>query len=76
MGDIPNELHDEYELYQPMEPEANCPERDEYTPNANDMLISTEVLLPKVDILLAGIVVGHKRDNVVTIYIVAHGPYD
>jgi hypothetical protein len=63
LTDIPVELQDEYEVYEPMEPEADRPERDDFTPEAYDTLITAEVLLPKGDILLPGIVVGRKRDE-------------
>jgi hypothetical protein len=60
---IPQELQDEdYEIYTPMEPEADKPEADAFTPEMYDTLISAEVLLPKGDILIPAKVMGRKRD--------------
>ncbi len=60
---IPQELQDEdYEGYEPMEPEADCPEADAFTPEMYDTLIAAEVLLPKGDILVPAKVIGRKWD--------------
>jgi hypothetical protein len=64
MEDIPQELQDEdYEVYDPMEPDADKPEANAYTPEMYDSLINAEVLLPKGDILLPARVTGRKRDG-------------
>ncbi len=54
------ELQDEDELYDPMEPEADCPEADTFTPEMYDTLIAAEVLLPKGNILVLAEVIGRK----------------
>jgi hypothetical protein len=46
----------------PMEPEAERPEADAFTPEMYDTLISAEVLLPKGDILVPAKVIGRKRN--------------
>ena len=47
----------------PMEPEAERPEADAFTPEMYDTLISAEVLLPKGDILVPAKVTGRKRNE-------------
>jgi hypothetical protein len=63
--EIPQELEDQdYEdLNEPMEPEAEKPEADAFTPEMYDTLISAEVLLPKGDILVPAKVTGRKRNE-------------
>jgi hypothetical protein len=63
--EIPQELEDQdYEdLNEPMEPEAERPEADAFTPEMYDTLISAEVLLPKGDILVPAKVTGRKRNE-------------
>ena len=63
LDQIPQDLQDEdYDVYDPMEPEADKPEADAFTPEMYDALISAEVLLPKGDVLLPAKVLGRKRD--------------
>jgi hypothetical protein len=61
----PQELEEEdgYLVYEPGENEATQPELDEVTPEALDSLISTEVLLPKGDILIPAKVISRERDG-------------
>jgi hypothetical protein len=60
--DLPVELQDDYDIYEPMEPEASKPEIGDYTPEAYDALIAAELMLPKGDILTSAKVVARKRD--------------
>jgi hypothetical protein len=62
LTDIPIELQDEYDQYAPMEPEADRPDRDEFTAETYDALISAEVLMPKGGILIPAKVIGRKHD--------------
>ncbi len=59
--DLPIELQDEYDIYEPMEPEASKPEIGDFTPEAYDALISAEIMLPKGDVLLPAKVIARKR---------------
>jgi len=65
--DPPVELQDEDDSldvrFDPMEPEAERPEADDFTPEALDNLINAEVILPKGDILIPARVIGRKRDE-------------
>jgi hypothetical protein len=47
LSDIPEELQDEYDPYEPSELEADHQEPDDFTAETYDALISAEVLLPK-----------------------------
>lgn len=61
--DIPQEVQDEdYDVYKPMEPEADKPKADAFTPEMYDALISAEVLLPNGDTLIPTIVIGREQD--------------
>jgi hypothetical protein len=62
--DLPQELLDkDYDnVFSPMEPDADKPEIEDFTPEMYDNLINAEVLLSKGDVLLPGRVVGRKRD--------------
>jgi hypothetical protein len=61
---IPRELTDEDDdIYNPMEPEADKPEIEDFMPEMYDNLINAEVLLSKGDILLPAKVIGRKRDS-------------
>jgi hypothetical protein len=63
MAEIPHDPQDEdYEMYNPFEPEADRPEADKFTPEAFDNLLSTEVLLLKGDVLVPAKVISRKRD--------------
>ncbi len=63
VADIPYDLQDEdYEIYNPFEPEADRPGADEFTPKAFDNLLSAEVLLPKGDVLIPARVIARKHD--------------
>lgn len=59
---VPIELQDEYDQYIPMVQKADRPERDEFTAETYDALISAEVLLPKEEILTLAKVIGCKHD--------------
>ncbi len=63
LPDLPVELQDMYDVFEPVEPEACKPEIEDYTPEAYDTLISAELMMPKGDILLPAKVVGRKRDE-------------
>jgi hypothetical protein len=63
LADIPLELRDEYDVFEPVEPEACKPEIGDFSPNSYDALISVELLLPKGDVLLPAKVIGRKRDS-------------
>jgi hypothetical protein len=61
--DPPQELLDEdYITYEPMEPEADMPEADAFTPELFHNLLSAEVLLPKGDVFVPATVVGQNQD--------------
>ncbi len=62
LPDLPIELQDEYDIYEPMEPDATKPEIGDFTPEAYDALISAELMMPKGDILLPAKVIARKRD--------------
>jgi hypothetical protein len=62
LPDLSVELQDDYDIYEPMEPEASKPEIGDFTPEAYDALISAELMLPKGDILLPAKVINRKRD--------------
>jgi hypothetical protein len=60
--DPPEELQDkDYDIYNPMESEAEMPEANAFTPEMFDNLISAEVLIPKGDVLLPTTVIGCKQ---------------
>jgi hypothetical protein len=65
--DVPQELldvnDDDYVPYLPVEPEAEKPDAEDYTPQEFDSLISAKVLLPKGNVLLPATVIGRKRDH-------------
>jgi hypothetical protein len=62
--DPPEELQNEdYDIYNPMEPEAEIPEADAFTPEMCENLISAMVLIPKGDVLLPATVIGCKWDK-------------
>ena len=67
ISDPPVELQDEDDElnshFDPMEPDADRPEADEFTPEALDNLISAEVILPQGDVLVHARVIGRKRDE-------------
>jgi len=63
LEDVPLELWDEYDVFEPVEPEACMPEIDDYSTDAYDALISAELLLPKGDVLMPAKVVARKRDK-------------
>jgi len=44
--DKPFELHDEYDVFEPMEPKACKPEVDDFSTYFYDALITAELLLP------------------------------
>jgi hypothetical protein len=52
-----------YKPYLPMEPEAEKPDADEFTPTECDQLIAAEVLIPKDDVLQPATVISRKRDE-------------
>jgi hypothetical protein len=52
-----------YIPYIPMEPEAEKPDADEFTPTECDQLIAAEVLIPKDDVLQPATVISRKRDE-------------
>jgi hypothetical protein len=60
--DIPQELQDEYEQLEPVEPHACKPDIDALAEGIYDTLISAEVMLPRDGILTPAKVVGRKRD--------------
>jgi hypothetical protein len=62
ISNLPVELQDDYDIYEPMEPEASKPEIGDYTPEAYDALISAELMLPKGDVLVPAKVTARKRD--------------
>lgn len=64
LPDLPITLQDEYDIYEPMEPEATKPEIGDFTPEAYDYdaFIFAKLVLPKGDIMLPAKVVARKRD--------------
>jgi hypothetical protein len=62
LPDLLVKLQDDYDSYEPMEPEASKPEIGDFTPEAYDALISAELMLPKGDVLSPVKVVNRKRD--------------
>jgi hypothetical protein len=60
LDDVPLELRDEYDVYEPVEPEACKPEIGDFSPDSYDALISAELLLPKGDVLMPAKVVARK----------------
>jgi len=62
LNDIPQELQDEYDTCEPMEPESCKPEIDTLGGEIYDNLISAEVSLPVDGILVQVKVTGQKRD--------------
>ena len=56
-------LDEDYDVYIPVELEADMPEADAFTPELFDNLLSAEVLIPKGDILVPATVIGCKRDE-------------
>jgi hypothetical protein len=62
LDDIPQELQDDYDQLEPMEPEACKPDIDVICEESYDALISAEVILPQDGILCPAKVTGQKRD--------------
>jgi hypothetical protein len=64
-ADTPEELNiDDYQdVYDPVEPVAQKPQPDDYTPESYDALITAELLLPKGDVLERANVIGRKKDR-------------
>jgi len=50
-------------IYQPIEPEGDRPDLDEYDEETIDKLLSAEVTLSKGDLQFVGKVINHKRDS-------------
>jgi hypothetical protein len=50
------------DIYEPIEPEAEKPEIDDYTPETYDAMISADLLLPKGDVLVPAKVIARKHD--------------
>jgi hypothetical protein len=46
-ADVPQDLQDKYEVYDPMKPEAEMPGADMFTPEGYESLNSAKVLLEK-----------------------------
>jgi hypothetical protein len=59
-ADTPEELNtnDYQDVYDPVEPVAQKPQPDDYTPESYDALITAELLLPKGDVLERANVIG------------------
>ena len=62
LNDIPQELQDEYDSYEPVEPMSCKPDIDVLGEKFYDNLISAEVMLPVDGILIPATVTGCKRD--------------
>jgi len=63
LADIPQELQDDYDLSEPMEPAACKPDIDVVGEEQYDTLISAEVMLPQNGILCPAKVTGRKQDE-------------
>jgi len=63
LNDIPQELQDDYEMLEPMEPAACKPDIDTVGEELYDTLISAEVMLPQNGILCLAKVTSRKRDE-------------
>jgi hypothetical protein len=63
MADVPQELQDEYDTYEPLEPNSCKADIDTLGEEVYDNLISAKVMLPVDGILIPAIVTGRKRDK-------------